>query len=108
MTPTTTPTSRASSAGTTKERLVSDTQDVRAAVVGVLEALLIEDGVEHPELTDDVDLSDVGLDSLGFAVLITRLEDELDRNPFVTIEGVEAPRTVGSLVALYQPGHAPA
>jgi acyl carrier protein len=46
-------------------------------------------------LTDDTVLLDCGLDSLCFAILVTRLEDELGFDPFATADEVLFPDTFG-------------
>ncbi len=50
-------------------------------------------------LTDDLPLLESGLDSLGFAILVARLEDKLGADPFAT--GEAFPTTLGELVAFY-------
>ena len=57
-------------------------------------------------LTDDLVLLESGLDSLCFALLVARLEDETGRDPFGESDDVRFPVTLGELVALYE--HAPA
>jgi acyl carrier protein len=53
-------------------------------------------------LADDLSLSDSGLDSLCFAILVARLEDITDRDPLGSADGVRFPRTIGEFVALYE------
>jgi acyl carrier protein len=57
-------------------------------------------------LTDDLALTNSGLDSLCFALLVARLEDETGRDPFTESDEVSFPVTLGDLIALYE--HAPA
>jgi acyl carrier protein len=52
--------------------------------------------------TDDLVLLDSGLDSLGIAVLIARLEDWLAINPFSTSEESQLPLTIGDIVKAYE------
>ena len=47
-------------------------------------------------------LTDCGLDSLGFAVLVARLEDELGVDPFTAAEDPSFPVTFGDFVELYE------
>jgi len=54
------------------------------------------------EINDDTVLLESGLDSLGFAILVARLEEELGRDPFTEMEDVIYPRTLGEFVAIYQ------
>lgn len=53
------------------------------------------------DLSESTVLLESGLDSLGFAVLVTRLEEELGYDPFVLMEEPVYPRTLGDLVAIY-------
>jgi hypothetical protein len=52
-------------------------------------------------LTDDMLLLESGLDSLCFAILLARLEDELGVDPFIDAEDEAFPVTYGALVAFY-------
>lgn len=54
------------------------------------------------ELEDDTVLLDSGLDSLGFAILVARLEEELGFDPFVEMEEAVYPTTFGEFVAIYE------
>ena len=55
-------------------------------------------------LHDDLALLDSGLDSLGFAVLVARLEDTLGIDPFTTSEDAMFPVTFGDFVKVYENG----
>jgi hypothetical protein len=57
-------------------------------------------------LTDDLALTNSGLDSLCFALLVARLEDETGRDPFSQSDEVSFPVTLGEFIALYD--HVPA
>lgn len=54
------------------------------------------------ELTDDTVLMETGLDSLGFAILVARLEEELGFDPFVEMEEAVYPTRFGEFVAIYE------
>ena len=58
------------------------------------------DGV-MPDLEPGSILLETGLDSLGFAILVTRLEDELGYDPFSLAAEAYYPQTFGELVAFY-------
>jgi len=79
-----------------------ETSGVRAAVLDELRATLADDGKPVPVLEDGTVLLETGLDSLGFAVLVTRLEDSLGYDPFTDLEDAVYPRTVGEFVAVYE------
>ncbi len=60
-------------------------------------------GVPAPEaFQDDLVLLQSGLDSLGFAILITQLENELGYDPFTMMEEAVYPRTFGEFFAIYE------
>jgi acyl carrier protein len=50
----------------------------------------------------DFRLSEVALDSLGFAILVAELESKLGYDPFVILERPYFPKTTGELVELYE------
>ncbi|CAA9432561.1 MAG: hypothetical protein AVDCRST_MAG35-2703 [uncultured Quadrisphaera sp.] len=85
---------------------MSDRDRVRGAVVEEITALLVEDGKPVPALDDGDVLLQSGLDSLGFAVLVTRLEDSLGYDPFTEMEQPVYPSTLGEFVEVYA-AHAP-
>lgn len=53
-------------------------------------------------INDNTVLLESGLDSLGFAILVARLEEELGYDPFIMMTEPIYPRTLGELVAIYQ------
>ena len=53
-------------------------------------------------LQDDTPLLECGLDSLSFAVIVTRLEEELGYDPFVLMDEPFYPRTLGDFVSIYE------
>jgi acyl carrier protein len=55
-----------------------------------------------PRLTDDLIILESGLDSLEFAILVARLEDELGVDPFSSADEVDFPITFGDFVRLYE------
>ena len=67
------------------------------------EALEQTDTDKHYEdITDDQILLESGLDSLGFAILVALLEEELDFDPFQEMEDAVYPTTFGEFVAIYE------
>jgi acyl carrier protein len=75
---------------------------VRSAIVSQFEQVAKEHKNKLAPLTDDLMLLDCGLDSLGFAVIVARLEDELGFDPFSTSENVDFPVTFGAFVKFYE------
>jgi acyl carrier protein len=58
--------------------------------------------VQYEDIADDTVLFDTELDSLGFAILVALLEEELDYDPFQLMEDAVYPRTFGDFVAIYK------
>jgi len=63
-----------------------------------------EQGRRLAPLDDELVLADCGLDSLGFAVLVARLEDRLGIDPFTAAEDAIFPVTFGDFVKVYEHG----
>jgi acyl carrier protein len=63
-----------------------------------------EHGRSLAPLRDDLALLDSGLDSLGIAVLVARLEDRLGIDPFTASEDAFFPVTLGDFVKAYENG----
>ena len=59
-------------------------------------------GRPSPEISNETVLLDTGLDSLGHAILITRLEEALGYDPFTISSEAYYPRTFGELVEFYR------
>jgi len=58
-------------------------------------------GTEVIALVDETILLESGLDSLGFAILVARLEEELGYDPFVLMDVPVYPRTLSEFVETY-------
>jgi acyl carrier protein len=61
-----------------------------------------EQQVALPPLDDDLLLHETGFDSLAFAILVARLEDDLAIDPFTISEDAAFPLTVGDFVRVYE------
>lgn len=57
---------------------------------------------EPPALLDNTVLLETGFDSMAFAVLVARLDDELGVDPFLVSSDASYPRTFGEFVAFYE------
>jgi acyl carrier protein len=53
-------------------------------------------------LRDGLELLNSGLDSLSFAIIVTRLEDSLGTDPFTQSEDAQFPVTFRDFVNLYE------
>ena len=77
---------------------------VRLTIIDQMAQVAREQGKTLAPLNDDLALLDSGLDSLGIAVLVARLEDRLGVDPFTTAEDVQFPVTIGDFVRAYENG----
>lgn len=77
---------------------------VKLTIIDLMEAIAREHGKILSPLRDDLVLVDSGLDSLGFAVLVARLEDRLGVDPFTASEDAQFPVTFGDFVKVYENG----
>lgn len=75
---------------------------VRLRIMSEIEKVAKEHNRTLAPLTDDLILLDSGLDSLCFAVLVARLEDELNVDPFTASEDVDFPVTLRDFIAAYE------
>ena len=74
---------------------------IKATVISEIEQIR-GGSMKRPPLTDDLVLLESGLDSLGVAVLVTRLEDNLGIDPFTESEIACPPVTLGDFIRLYE------
>jgi acyl carrier protein len=77
---------------------------VKLTIIEQMEQIAREHGKILAPLRDDLVLLDSGLDSLGFAVLVARLEDQLGVDPFTASEDALFPVTFGDFVKVYENG----
>ena len=75
---------------------------VRSRIFSVMQQIAEEQNVTLPPLQDDLPLNETGFDSLAFAILIARLEDDLGIDPFTISEDAAFPLTVGDFVRAYE------
>jgi acyl carrier protein len=75
---------------------------VRTTIIAVFQQVAAEQGHKLAPLTDGLSLLDCGLDSLGFAIIVARLEDELGTDPFSAAESAEFPVSFGDFVKSYE------
>ena len=61
-----------------------------------------ENGTDAPALEADTVLLETGLDSLGFAIFVSMLEEELGFDPFTLAEDSYYPQTFAEFVAFYE------
>lgn len=73
----------------------------RSEIVEQFKKVAQEHSRSMPPLSDDLPLVGCGLDSLCFAILVTRLEDKLGVDPFAA-EDTLFPITFGEFIHLYE------
>ena len=78
----------------------------KSKIIATMKQIAEEQKISLPPLDDDLSLNETGLDSLAFAILIARLEDDLGLDPFTSSEDAAYPLTVGDLVRAYENVHA--
>lgn len=75
---------------------------VRSDVLDQIKQVAIEQGMRLGPLSDELPLLDLGLDSLSFAIIVSRLESVVGVDPFSTNEGAPFPVTLGEFVRFYE------
>jgi hypothetical protein len=76
--------------------------DVKTEVIAQFKRVAREQDKRLATLTDDLHLLDSGLDSLSFAIVVTRLEISLGFDPFTAHEDARFPITFGEFVDFYK------
>ena len=71
--------------------------NVRKEIVTQFKQVAQEQNKRLAPLTDELELLNSGLDSLCFAILVSRLEDSLALDPFTVSEDAQFPVTFGYL-----------
>ena len=71
-------------------------------VISEIQQIAAEKKGNLPPLTDDLVLLESGLDSLGIAILVARLEETLGLDPFTESDDISYPVTLGDFVRFYE------
>jgi acyl carrier protein len=74
----------------------------RSKIIEAMKQVAKEQQVTLPPLEDNLSLHETGFDSLAFAILVARLEDDLGVDPFTISEDATFPLTVGDFVRAYE------
>jgi len=75
---------------------------IKSTIISSFEIISKEKELSLPPLTDDLILLDSGLDSLSFAIIVSRLENQLGIDPFGADPDLEIPITLGDLIRIYE------
>ncbi len=77
--------------------------DIKNLIIDVFhEALEVSNAKMKVDLNDDTVLLESGLDSLGFAILVAKLEERLGYDPFAIMEEPVYPTTFSEFVKIYE------
>lgn len=76
--------------------------ELRDVIIETLSEIVDEQGIGTLELNEESVLLESGVDSLGFAILVSRLEDRLGVDPFSVSDEPYYPKTLGEFVSFYQ------
>lgn len=74
---------------------------LKSTITAQFEQVAVEQKRKLARLSDDLKLLESGLDSLSFALIVARLEDEVGFDPFDSDEEMKFPVTFGDFVLLY-------
>ena len=75
---------------------------IRKEIESTFKRVAEEQGRRLAPLTDELKLTECGLDSLSFSVVIISLEHSFNVDPFDSVEPAEYPVTLRELIALYE------
>jgi len=74
---------------------------IRDTIISVFKEVAANQGRTLAPMTDDLKLTECGLDSLSFAIVVASLEDSLGVDPFNSAEWVDFPLTLGDFIQFY-------
>jgi acyl carrier protein len=75
---------------------------VRLRIIAAIQQIAAEQHVALPPLEDNLSLHEMGFDSLAFAILVARLEDDLGSDPFTMSADASFPLTIGDFIKAYE------
>lgn len=75
---------------------------VRLRIIARMKQIAAEQEVTLPPLTDELTLNETGFDSLAFAILVARLEDDFGVDPFTLAADAVFPHILGDFISAYE------
>ena len=76
---------------------------IRTKIVSLMKEIAAQSGLELvQDLNDNTILLESGLDSLSFAILVAKLEEELGYDPFTLMDEPVYPQTLIELISIYE------
>jgi len=77
--------------------------DMKNEIVTAIRQVADESGKELvSDFGEETVLLESGLDSLDFAIIVARLEEQLNSDPFSVMEEPVYPRTLADFIAIYE------
>jgi hypothetical protein len=76
--------------------------NVRSEIITQFKEVAREQDRRLARVTDSMELLNSGLDSLCFAIIVSRLETSLGIDPFSTSEDARFPVTLGDFISFYE------
>lgn len=77
--------------------------NIEETIRGKFEEILADSGLQSASpLERETILLSSGLDSLGFAILVARLEEDLGYDPFIQMSEPVYPQTFGDFLDIYE------
>ena len=77
--------------------------DLEQTIKKILQDIIKDQKVElKSEITDETVILETGLDSLGFAILVAKLDEQLGYDPFQLMEDGFYPKTIKDFVDCYE------
>ncbi|HEY6845549.1 MAG TPA: hypothetical protein VI320_04980 [Terracidiphilus sp.] len=76
--------------------------DIKTEIIAQFKRVAQEQDKRLAPLTDDLALHDSGLDSMCFAIVVSRLENSLGLDPFSEDENARFPVTFGEFTKFYE------
>jgi len=75
---------------------------IKSIIISEIQRIAADEGKSLPSLTDELVLLESGLDSLAIAILVARLEEMLNLDPFTDSDDIYYPVTLGDFIAVYE------
>jgi len=80
---------------------------IKTTIISEIQRLADAESKTLQPLTEDLVLLESGLDSLGIAILVARLEEALNVDPFTESEEIYYPVTLGDFIKAYEQASSP-
>ncbi len=75
---------------------------IRDEIMFTFKRVAKEQGRRLAPLTDELKLTECGLDSLGFVLVVATLEQSVNFDPFQSEDEIDFPLTLRDFIALYE------